>query len=97
MITNSAFGWTTGDVVLDAIAFENFCLAAVHPHRNRHNELPLCGAQDVAQRLIQFEIIRGAIELLFSDFKRIEFLLKGRCRGHKYLRFRSKSSKAALS
>ena len=69
MIADAAFGRAARDVVLHAIAFKNFRLAAVHLDGNRHDELPLGSPEDGAHRLFEFEIISRAIELLFGDFK----------------------------
>ena len=75
MITNATFGRTARDIVLHAIAFKNFRLAAIHAHRNRNYQLSLRAAQHVAQRLFQIEIIRRAIELLLGNLKWIQFFL----------------------
>ena len=99
VIANAALGRAARDVVLHAIAFKDFGLAAVHSHRNRDYELALRAAQNVSQRLFQFQIIRRAIKLLLGNFKRIEFLFGGNCRhccGHDYSSWKV-SCRAAIS
>jgi len=69
VIADAAFGRAARDVVLHAIAFKNFRLAAVHLDGNRNDELPFGSPEHRAHRLFEFEIVGRAIELLFGDLK----------------------------
>jgi hypothetical protein len=79
VITNATLGRAARDVVLHPVAFKDLGLAAVHSHRNRHDQLSFGVSQNIAHRLFQFEIIGGAIELLLGNLKRIQFFPGGCC------------------
>ena len=76
VIANAALCRTTRDVVLHAITFKHLHVAAIHLHRNRNNQLPLGILQNPPHRRFEIEIVCCPVELLFSDFERIEFFLE---------------------
>ena len=69
MIAYATLGRPAGDVVLDTIALKDLHIAAIHLHRDRNDQLPLRAAQNVPRRVVEFQIIGGAIKLLFRDLK----------------------------
>src|SRR5215470_9028220 len=76
MITNTAFRWSTRDVVLHTITFKHLHVTAVHLHWNRDDQLPLGIFQYVPHGKIEIEIIGRTIELLFRNLIRVEVFLK---------------------
>ena len=64
VIADAAFGRAEADVVLDAVAGEDFDLAAVHLNRARHDDLPLGRRQDLPDARLEVHQTGGAVELL---------------------------------
>ena len=64
MIADAALGWTERDVVLHAIAGEDFDLAVVHLHRARHGDLPLGVREDLPDAGFEVQDACGFVELL---------------------------------
>ena len=63
VVAEAALGRAAGDVVLDAVAREDADRAVVELDREVDRELALRDAQDLAQLLVEVEVIGGGVEL----------------------------------
>ena len=64
VIADAALGRSERDVVLNAIAGEDFDLAVVHLHRTRDDNLPLGVGEDAPDAWLEIEDAGRAVELL---------------------------------
>src|SRR5687767_7743063 len=64
VIPDAPLGWTERDVVLDAVAGEDFDLAVVHLDRTRHRDLAFRMGEDFPDARIEPEQAGGDVEFL---------------------------------